>query len=469
MAVVCTNCGQDLPRDDAHFCNHCGTLVPSHPFSSQSLSAASSASSKTRQERQKPVLREQRVQQLTVKPEQLAPQVQTRPRTTRRIAPDDLAKASIAWPAPLTHVSVKEHISPQDVLQDVPQDVAHEELHAHQEPQDVAPHSAPPMPELHVKVWEQEHTNPPTPLPASSNAVLPGHVEDTPTTPLEAAQSAKIEDTPPLLQDKGIKEHRDDVEHRDTVPMPNYPLQPRTVSYPQSPMTSQNSLHGNTALPVEQRQVEQRQQGYVPTSVPSSYVGTPQQSARISQAPSSLPPAPRQKSRLPFILLLAFLCILILGVGAWFTLANPFSVPSVTQPLQSYKDTQLGVSLSYPNSWSTQRNATGIVFADSSHTAQMKLAVVDANGGSATQYIQQQATKNGMTAIKSLGMVSFAGASWSQVQGNMQQDGVNYTTDMLATVHGNRMYVLIQMAPQNVYADEESVVFSAIRNSFTFL
>ncbi len=467
MAAVCTNCGQDLPRDDAHFCNHCGTLVPSHPISSQSLSAASSASSKTSQGRQKPVLREQRVQQLTVKPEtreQLAPQAQARPRTTHRIAPDDLAKASIAWPAPLTHVSVKEHVLPQDA----PQDVAHEELHIWQEPQDVVPPSAPLMPELHVKVWEQEHTNPPTPLPASSDEALLGPVEDTPTTPLEVAQLTKIEDTPTLLQDKGIKEHRDDVEHLDTVPMPNYP-QARTALELSMPL--QNPLHGNTALPVEQRQVEQRQQReqrHAPTPVPSSYIGTPQQSARIPQALSPLPPAHHQKSRLPFILLLAFLCILILGVGAWFILANPFSVPSVTQPLQSYKDTQLGVSLSYPSNWSTQKNATGVVFADSSHTAQMKLAVVDARADAA-QYVQQQAAKNGMTAIKTLGVVSFAGASWSQVQGNMQQDGVNYTTGMLATVHGSRMYVLTQMAPQNVYTDEESVVFSAIRNSFVFL
>jgi hypothetical protein len=29
-----------LPRDDARFCNNCGTLVPNHPFSLQSLSAA---------------------------------------------------------------------------------------------------------------------------------------------------------------------------------------------------------------------------------------------------------------------------------------------------------------------------------------------------------------------------------------------------------------------------------------------
>jgi len=408
VAAVCTNCGQDLPRDDARFCNHCGTLVPSHPFSSQSLSAASSASPKTRQERQKPVLREQRVQQPTVKPE-TREQAQSRLRTTRHIAPNDLAQASIAWPAPLTHVSVKEHA--------LPQDVAHEELHTWQEPQDIAPHSAPPMPELHVKVWEQEHINPPTPLPESSDAALPSHVEDSPTTPLEAAQSTKIEDTPPLLQDKGIREHRDDVEHLETVPMPNY-LQTRT--------------------------------------------------ARIPQALSSLPSAHHRKSRLPFILLLAFLCILIFGSGAWFLLANPFSVPSVTQPLQSYKDTQLSISLSYPSNWSTQKNAIGVVFADSSHTGQVKLAVVDARAD-VVQYVQQQATKNGMTAIKSLGALSFAGVSWSQVQGNMQQDGVNYITDMLTTVHGNRMYVLTQMAPQNVYAAEESVVFSAIRNSFVFL
>ncbi|HEV2655051.1 MAG TPA: hypothetical protein VGT82_08825, partial [Ktedonobacteraceae bacterium] len=64
MAIQCQYCGTDLPRDDARFCNNCGMLVPSHPFSPQSISAAkinasqSSAPAQARDEG-KPVLREQ--------------------------------------------------------------------------------------------------------------------------------------------------------------------------------------------------------------------------------------------------------------------------------------------------------------------------------------------------------------------------------------------------------------------------
>lgn len=498
MATVCTNCGQELPRDDAHFCNSCGTLVPSHPFSSQSLAASNSASQKAaQQEREKPVLREQRVQQPSAQPiaqEAIVSQAQRPPRTTRRIAPDDLPKSAIAWPAPLTHVSVKE-------LQ-VQKAVAPVEPSANQVMQNVESRPAPaPARELHVKVWEQERGNPPTPLPEQQEEELQDSIEDTPTSSLITAESVNVEDAPTIIQAKDKDNNVDAVEHLDTVPMPNY-LQTKTPSSPQSPIVSPHSLHGNTPLPNEQRIREQRAQPYTtntpqPVSYPISSQpiapiappaparfsqpmsantsqNQPQQSVHTQARHVSGVPLPspalarRQKSRVPFILLLACLCILILGGGVWILLANPFAVPSVTQPLQSFKDAQLSVSLPYPSGWTTQKNATGVVLADSSHTAQVKLSAITTSGDAAA-YVQQQATKSGMTAVKSLGAVSFAGTSWQQVQGNMQQDGVNYTMHMFATLHANRMYVLTQMAPQNVYADEESVVFSPIRNSFAFM
>ncbi len=66
MAIQCKYCGTELPTDDARFCNNCGMLVPSHPFSPQSLSALKSgsrfpfsSSSEGQQEGQKRVLHEQ--------------------------------------------------------------------------------------------------------------------------------------------------------------------------------------------------------------------------------------------------------------------------------------------------------------------------------------------------------------------------------------------------------------------------
>ncbi len=471
MAITCTHCGQDLPRDDAQYCNKCGMLVPSHPFSSQSLSAANAATPSTRIEAEKPILREQMVHQPTEKPilrEQIAQQ--PRPRTTRRIAPDNLSASPVAWPAPITHVSVKdapmqkedEHVAPREI----------------QPTQNASSRPALSERELHIKVWEQN--NPPTPLPESTRQAGESDIEDKPTSPLAAPM-------PPIIgnpsSQPGNDTPRDGIEQLDTVPMPNYAQTPQQV-----PPVSR-SMHGNTPLPaLPTKQQQQRQPGY--TNTPLPYSSMLQQSAPLSQSPQfapaprnqassmpatqerRIPSAPnkssRQKSRVPFIILLALLGVLILGGGAWVLLAQPFSISPVTQPLQDFKDTGLSIALSYPNSWTVQHTPTSVLFSDSSHTAQIKLTIAN-DTSDAAHYVQQQATKSGMIAIKPLGTTTFAGLVWQQVQGNLQQDGANYTTTMLATVHGNHMYVLTQMAPQNVYADEESVVFSAIRNSFKFL
>ena len=457
MATACTNCGHDLPRDDAHFCNSCGILVPSHPFSAQSLSAANSAVSTTRIESEKPVLREQMVQH-------------PRSRTTRRIAPDNISASSIAWPAPITHVSVKDTTTQKEDEHKAPQVL--------QPPvQNLSSSSASAERALHVKVWE----SPPTPLPESTIEVAEGDVEDAPTSPLA---------TPYPLNTKNLSSQpenatpRDGVEHADTVPMPNY----APTQTPQQAPHLSRSLHSNTHLPALPSE-QQRQTRNINTPIPDLRMS--QQPAPLSQAPqyspapkSQLSYAPlgqeksvpvtatssslhRRKSPVPFIILLALLGVLVLGGGAWVLLAQPFNISPVTQPLQDFNDAPLGVALSYPNSWTVQHTSTGVIFADSSHTAQVKLMVADTTSDVA-RYVQQQATKTGMTAIKPLGTLAFAGLSWQQIQGNVQQDGANYTTTMLATMHSNHMYILTQMAPQNVYADEESVVFSAIRNSFKF-
>ncbi len=472
MATTCTNCGHDLPRDDAHFCTHCGTLVPSHPFSAQSLSAANAANVSTRKDDEKPVVSEQIAHKQPEKPVLREQRVQQpRQRTTRRIAPDSPSAPPIAWPAPITHVSVKEASAQQERGQVVPQEFS-------PTPSAHVPSSER---ELHVKVWQN---NPPTPLPESAIELGERDIEDAPTVPLEMPEQSEKE---------GVSSHEsdassNDVEQIDTTSLPIY-AQTQSAQQSEQVSHSPRSIHDGTpvsTLPDQSRQ--QRQQNHPNTPIPT--VGNSQQSpvnsspqyatGQRSQA-AFIPPVQErripttstsssrhQKSPVPFIILLALVGILILGGGAWVLLAQPFSVSPITQPLQDFKNTGLGIALSYPTSWTVQQTASSALFADSSHTGQVKIQAADTTSDAAT-YVQQQAKKSGMTAIKPLGTTSFAGLAWQQVQGNVQQDGANYTTTMFATTHGNRMYLLTQMAPQNVYADEESVVFSAMRHSFKFL
>ncbi|GAC1687036.1 MAG: hypothetical protein PVS3B3_08570 [Ktedonobacteraceae bacterium] len=374
----------------------------------------------------------------------------------------------------MTHVSAKDSPTQKEAEHLAPQES--------ESVQNASSHLASPERELHVKVWEQK--NSPTPLPESPSEGVEGEVENAPTTPLETSEHLDREN--PTSPYESNTQH-DDVEHLDTVPVLNYAQTPLQASHLSDSMRSNTPL---SPLPIEPQQ--QRQQDYANTPVP--YSSMPQQPALVTQLPqyspvqrnqvSSVPPTQEkrlsvvsvsasgashhQKSRIPFIILLALLGLLVLGGGAWVLLVQPFSIAPITQPLQDFKDTRLSVALSYPNSWTVQHTSTSFLFSDSSHTAQVTLLVANDTSDTAL-YLQQQATKSGMTAIKSLGTSSFGGSSWQQVQGNMLQDGANYTTTMLATVHGNHMYVLTQMAPQNVYADEENVVFSTIRSSFKFL
>jgi hypothetical protein len=186
-----------------------------------------------------------------------------------------------------------------------------------------------------------------------------------------------------------------------------------------------------------------------------------------------VPVTPRRKRRTPLILLLALLLLVVLGVaGVWLWQTQPFSVPAVTQPYLTLSDETLGITLRYPNDWSTQRKsgASTVTLADSTQTAQIVLKVANASAGQIN--MQQQAASAGLTNLKPgavAATVAFAGVTWQQVQGTMQQSGANYTGVLLATVYKQHMYTIVQLAPQGVYAQEEKVNFAPMRASFQFL
>jgi hypothetical protein len=176
--------------------------------------------------------------------------------------------------------------------------------------------------------------------------------------------------------------------------------------------------------------------------------------------------------RMLWLVVAGLLCILVLGgMVTWIIRYQPFSVPAVTQPQQSFQDRQLGLALLYPNGWTVQveRGRSTVDFSDSSHTASVDIMVAPAGNGNLTQYLRQQAGQRGMTGVKAGAELSFAGTVWQQIQGSVLERGANFTETIFATIHNNHLVVLTQLAHQSIYAAEEKMTFSPLRASLRFV
>lgn len=195
--------------------------------------------------------------------------------------------------------------------------------------------------------------------------------------------------------------------------------------------------------------------------------------ARQPAAPSIAPSSPKRNlSKRPLIVLMAVLAALIIaGAIAFVVVKQPFNIASVTQPQQTYSSSQYGFSVQYPNGWVTTVDSgkTTVSFYDTSHTDQF-IVLAGGNASNVGQYLQQQASKSGMTNQQtSLPSLAFGGASWQQLKGNVLINGASYTETLLATAHGNGFVMIMQLAPQTTYDQEEQLVFSSMRSSFQFL
>ncbi len=476
MAIQCRNCGKTLPRDDARFCNNCGTLVPDHPFSLQSLAAAKgSPPSSTDQPgnkkdlsgSSKPPLREQIAQQ--------PPATPRRPRHTN----------ASRW---VSELDTLEHSSlVSEKARDNQQGQALEEEARGVDPQPrtrlEAKSQKSPERVSRVKVWDQGEPVPPP--QHGGEAAGDGTVEDLPTGPLvvEHNESRVQRDPlpPPILDVQ--PPHFEEVTDLDTVPL----SAPHQVRFAPEPVEGQAmqahprpgdraAAHGamnmqNYASTPPAGQPALRTAWETPGSTP---VLPPQEQVWSQRAPTPAfePQARRSKSRVPVLVILILICILVLGgVAAWILKFQPFSIPQVAQPQQQFQNSALGVSLSYPNGWSVRvdgKNGTAH-FSDSSRTAQFSVIVVPANGQGAGQYLLKQAAQLGFTGSKPGPPLSFAGSTWQQTQGTVQQAGANYTETLLVTTHGSSLVSIVQQAPQVIYAEEEQAVFAGVRSSFQFL
>ncbi len=336
---------------------------------------------------------------------------------------------------------------------------------------------------LRVKVWDQGEPVPPP--QHGGEAAGDGTVEDLPTGPLvvEHNELRVQRDSlpPPIL---GVQTpHFEEVTDLDTIPL-SAPLQVRFAPEPVEGQVMQAhprpgdraAAHGamnmqNYASTHPAGQPALRTAWETPGSTP---ILPPQEQVWSQRAPTPAfePQARRSKSRGPVLVILILICILVLGgVAAWILKFQPFSIPQVTQPQQQFQNSALGVSLSYPNGWSVQVDGkTGTAhFSDSSRTARFSVIVVPANGQDAGQYLLKQAAQLGFTGSKPGPPLSFAGSTWQQTQGTVQQNGANYTETLLVTTHGSSLVSIVQQAPQVIYAEEEQAVFASVRSSFQFL
>ncbi len=508
LAMQCDQCGATLPRENARFCANCGAAIISReaqPAPSPDGDDATRPAPPPKRELKKP-LREQRARQPSafsaartsegnlsgdkavreptsireekqaqassddkqlesdrrasdtmrgepLEAEPAAAQPLGEPSSSREVAsPPGVVKprrapvtrdfertrrSDVQWPTPVTHTALTENAQQST---EAPAEGSHGEPLVSPEPDaSLAPamKASPietPKRELHVKVWRQ----PDTPAAPASQVDVASPVSD------DANQAPS---SVPALASAN-----------DTENQPTRPLGPS-----ETPLQSAASA----ATPVAER--EDR-------SPSLEQIDTLQLSAQPQPAPASsrsqsrrTPPVGRP--RRPLVLLAIVVPLLVIAsLILWIALAQPFSVSPVTQPWQSYSDPSLGMSFVYPNDWSRQvdRNKSIVQLNDSSHTAQVTVAVANANSGSLSQFAQQQAKQFGLTTTKAAPTLSFGGATWQQLQGNTQISGANYSGRVLATTHGSHHYVIVQLAPLDTYSDEEKVIFTPMHASWKF-
>jgi hypothetical protein len=177
----------------------------------------------------------------------------------------------------------------------------------------------------------------------------------------------------------------------------------------------------------------------------------------------------KRSARFTIWLTILLVALVLAGLICWllFSLLGPSA-----NPWQSFSDTKLGFSVSYPADWQVQvDDKQSIVhFHDNTQTGKVDIAIsLGATAGDVTRFLQQRASRLGMTNITTGPSSSFAGTSWQQVQGKLVQEGVSYSVTMLATMHGNHLYLLTQSSPQSTYKDEDTLIFSAMRAGLRFL
>ena len=528
MAKLCSQCGHSVPREDSRFCNHCGALASPNASSSpaprrtQVISgeqpSPGSGSAGTR-----PALREQIAFAPSSPP--FAPS-----------APDDVPP----WLGKLDNMGSRSLSRHQ--VQGLPLTTPKNENPPSNSARPFSPGgSRLPQRELRIKVWEDEDAE--ISHPGASSEQHNNHagiaqneqneaqaqiqqvlsqdrakedceVEDLPTTPLPstfAPEKVAKPFSPAGENDRPVGVNaRPNEEDREDADLPTRPLavnpplpKPAQANLPSGrPFPAQSFRQTAPPKPSPGQSTDQRQQGFtaqsnprpgqapivqrpVTPALPISYPGfrqpaPPTATTRIEAGPSPSRPA-RRKSKMRVIVVLVMLLLLLGGgLAYWIIAYQPFSVPAVTQTSLSFTNTNLGISLQYPQGWTAQLESAHqtVSFFDVNHIDQVNITVTASNGSSVPSFVNKEVAQLGLTAQKNLSPITFAGTSWQQVQGTVLVSGATNTETVLVAMHGDHFYTIVfsaivQVAPTPgpvvTYADADHLFFSVFRASFQFL
>lgn len=418
MAKVCANCGMVLPREDARFCGICGTLVASHSANVQLEKASQQSISPAT-----PVFFSSTISSRQYEPrEQMAHWSFVNEKQS--VGPAKLP----GWMSKLETSFEKRADAPVSPLQKSPQRP------------------------LRVKVWQAEKG---------------AGVEKLDTVPLETQMRASPEAIP---EQRALTEMATaqlpaaipDAPTKTNLQQTSPPVQTQRTMMPPPPITPVFTL----ALAVPEQNTHILKQPPATPVFAASPAGSSSREAFIAPKVES-----KGKKRTLPILSLIVLTLLLVGGGVWIWHYQPFSVATITQTQQQLSDARVGVSLLYPTGWQVRvdHTAPAIFLYDSSHTARFTIQTSPQQNGDVAQYLKQQAARQNMTGIKSMQPLSFAGVSWQQIQGSSVQQGANYTEMLLATMHRNELMIIVQLAPQSIYSDEEKSIFSSIHTSLKFI
>jgi hypothetical protein len=428
VAKLCTQCGKPLPRDDARFCNSCGTDIASAPAKS---ALASPRTGLVFQQRQglsnassRPAMREQ----IAFPPQRLEPPTrmnrlesgnQVHPRELRVKVWEDRETGNLSHPEVQNGGKVSAqapHVA--DTIGAVVQEKQVEDV-----PTIAMPAAIIPGQESKPKVSKLQHE----PRFASTRQARPMEdVDDQPTSPLELNASGG-----PRMPSVPVRTERPiypDEAHLPATPPVQWPRLAQSIPAPTRPFSGQQQW---------QAQPQVRRKG---------------------------------KSRLVIVLAL-FLLLGVGGAATWIIVFQPFAVAGITRTSAAFQNNGLGIALQFPQGWTAQvdQSKEGAYFYDSNHTYQLNILRVATQGQSIDQYIKKEEAQLGMTAPKDQSPLTFAGATWQQVQGTALQSGATYTETLLVTTRGNHFYALVQMAPAPTYADADRLFFTAMRSSLQFL